>query len=113
MNDSKHRTKMRARRAPMEWDNVNINLYYMIHDGEKYRAAFEMEFVEMHTGSEFPSFASINQLQAQQLMDDLWECGLRPSEGSGSAGSMKAVQDHLKDFKTILWHTMKIEKGDK
>ena len=40
-------------------------------------------------------------LQAQQLMDELWQCGLRPTEGSGSAGSLAATERHLKDMQTI------------
>jgi hypothetical protein len=36
---------------------------------------------------------------AQQLMDELWQCGIRPSEGTGSAGSLKATQDHLESMK--------------
>jgi hypothetical protein len=32
---------------------------------------------------------------AQRLMDSLWQCGLRPSEGTGSAGALAAVERHL------------------
>lgn len=35
---------------------------------------------------------------AQELIDSLWQCGLRPSEGAGSAGSLKATENHLKDI---------------
>ena len=38
---------------------------------------------------------------AQQLMDSLWQCGLRPSEGTGSAGAMRAVENHLKDMQDL------------
>lgn len=38
---------------------------------------------------------------AQQLMDELWRCGLRPSEGSGSAGSLAATERHLADMKSV------------
>lgn len=38
---------------------------------------------------------------AQQLVDALWQCGLRPSEGSGSAGALKATETHLKDMQEI------------
>ncbi len=41
--------------------------------------------------------------QAQTLMDSLWDCGLRPSEGSGSAGAMAAVQEHLKDMRRLVF----------
>lgn len=39
---------------------------------------------------------------AQKLMDDLWDCGLRPSEGSGSAGQLAAVERHLEDMRKLL-----------
>lgn len=38
---------------------------------------------------------------AQSLMHKLWQCGLRPSEGTGSAGSLAATERHLKDMQTI------------
>lgn len=44
-----------------------------------------------------PSFV-LRMDAAQQLMDELWHCGLRPTEGSGSAGSLAATQAHLKDL---------------
>lgn len=39
--------------------------------------------------------------EAQGLMDELWLCGLRPSEGTGSAGSLAATEKHLKDMQSI------------
>ena len=39
--------------------------------------------------------------EAQRLMDELWRCGLRPSEGTGSAGSLAATERHLKDMQEI------------
>lgn len=39
---------------------------------------------------------------AQSLMDDLWRCGLRPTEGTGSAGAMAAQGAHLKDLQHII-----------
>lgn len=49
-----------------------------------------------------PSF-TLSPEQAQLLMDELWNCGLRPTEGSGSAGSLAATQEHLKDMRTIAF----------
>ena len=34
----------------------------------------------------------IKNKEAQTLMDDLWNCGLRPTEGTGSAGSLMAKE---------------------
>jgi hypothetical protein len=39
---------------------------------------------------------------AQALMDELWNCGLRPKEGTGSAGAMAATQLHLKDLQKLV-----------
>jgi hypothetical protein len=41
---------------------------------------------------------------AQALMDSLWDAGLRPSEGSGSAGAMAATQKHLEDMRTLIFN---------
>ena len=43
---------------------------------------------------------------AQRLMDSLWNCGLRPTEGSGSAGSLAATQAHLSTVKEVLDHLL-------
>ena len=44
---------------------------------------------------------SMNEKAAQELMDALWDVGLRPTEGSGSAGSLAATERHLKDMRAI------------
>lgn len=46
---------------------------------------------------------TLSPTAAQQLIDDLWDCGLRPSEGSGSAGAMAATERHLKDMRTLVF----------
>lgn len=50
-------------------------------------------------------FLEITKDEAQQLMDTLWTCGLRPSEGTGSAGAMAATQAHLKDLQRLVFKT--------
>lgn len=44
--------------------------------------------------------------EMQQLMDELWRVGLRPSEGSGSAGALAATERHLEDMRTIAMQTL-------
>lgn len=44
---------------------------------------------------------------AQQLMDQLWICGLRPTEGTGSAGSLAATERHLADMQKIAFGVLK------
>lgn len=49
-----------------------------------------------------PSF-KMSYEDAQRFMDDLWECGLRPSEGTGSAGALAATQKHLEDMRKLVF----------
>jgi hypothetical protein len=44
---------------------------------------------------------SLSVTESQQLMDELWRCGVRPTEGTGSAGSLAATERHLKDMQLI------------
>jgi len=43
--------------------------------------------------------------EAQNLMDELWRAGLRPTEGSGSAGSLAATERHLADMRSLVFKT--------
>jgi len=41
--------------------------------------------------------------EAQEIMDELWRNGLRPSEGSGSAGQLASVKYHLEDMRKLVF----------
>lgn len=49
-----------------------------------------------------PTF-SLSVESAQGLMDSLWQCGIRPTEGKGSAGALAAVQYHLEDMRKLVF----------
>lgn len=54
-------------------------------------------------GIDKPAPLAIDPTAAQVLMDSLWDCGLRPSEGSGSAGALAATQRHLEDLRHLVF----------
>lgn len=56
---------------------------------------------------------SVPYSTAQQLVDELWRCGLRPSEGSGSAGSLAATERHLADMRAMAFASLKVPKPEK
>lgn len=60
-------------------------------------------FTEQPDGSFHEPFLRLRLDDAQRLMNELWDCGLRPSEGTGSAGSLKATENHLADMKRIAF----------
>jgi hypothetical protein len=54
-------------------------------------------------GHELPTFLNLGPSEAQGLMDALWDAGLRPTEGSGSAGALAATQRHLEDMRVLVF----------
>ena len=49
-----------------------------------------------------PSFR-LNMSESQKLMDELWACGIRPTEGHGSSGQIGAVEKHLADMRALVF----------
>lgn len=41
--------------------------------------------------------------QAQQLMDALWDAGIRPTAGHGSVGALKQAEDHIESLRKIAF----------
>jgi hypothetical protein len=50
-----------------------------------------------------PAPIMFGETEAQILMDSLWDCGTRPSEGQGSAGQLAAVKYHLEDMRKLVF----------
>lgn len=69
------------------------------------RKSFAIDFTlrELDPGVEPRNIFSLDYEHAQTLIDDLWRAGLRPTEGTGSAGAMAAVQEHLKDLRRLVF----------
>lgn len=63
----------------------------------------EMEALDLERLTTKPPTMSLDGTAAQQLMDELWRCGTRPTEGAGSAGSLAATERHLKDMQSITF----------
>jgi hypothetical protein len=57
-----------------------------------------------------PTF-ELSYQSAQHLMDALWDVGLRPSEGSGSAGALKQAEDHIASLKKIVFALVESDKS--
>ena len=77
-------------------------------DGQLW-VAQPVELKELREGYYAPPFLTIDQTTAQMIVDELWQCGLRPSEGTGSAGALAATEKHLHDMKKIAFKALKID----
>jgi len=63
----------------------------------------EFKVIEEPFGTR-PAFA-MSRDDCQELMDELWRVGIRPSEGTGSAGSLAATERHLADLRALVFKT--------
>ena len=83
----------------------------LITQGNRIATSITMD--ERDDGMMYAPTFMIGDLEAQELVDALWSAGVRPSEGSGSAGSLKATEKHLADMRLIALSSLKIEdKGE-
>ncbi len=91
--------ELKAQRQP--WcDGIELLALSRDADGTAIGKPLAMERHEVGSQVVSPTMI-LSQQAAQMLIDELWRCGLRPSEGTGSAGSLAATERHLKDMQTI------------
>lgn len=89
------------------WDN-RIHIYVRVTGGDgvsKFGRPLTLEELPEGHVIDRPAM-SIGKTDAQQLMDELWRVGLRPTDGTGSAGSLAATERHLADMKAIAMGTL-------
>lgn len=53
--------------------------------------------------------ARLGRREAQTLMDDLWQCGFRPSAARGGSETLRATENHLQDMRAIAFAKSKVE----
>lgn len=103
---------IRAERQVSYNDSIGIHIFQLepTQSGVKpVGVANNLMISEINPGEFHPPLTHLNMTHAQRLMDDLWACGLRPSEGTGSAGALAATQGHLTDLRKVLFHQLGIE----
>lgn len=96
------RTSVRAMRPAWD-DSVHVAVVVVHENGEK-SVAEPLTLRKLEPGHLIgePTMR-LTSGEAQQLIDELWRCGLRPTEGSGSAGSLAATERHLRDMQAIAF----------
>lgn len=73
-----------------------------------------MDYVENFTirhvennGEIVPSLFTISNEQIQQLMNELWNLGIRPTNGAGDNNAFEAVKYHLEDMRKLVFKDKK------
>jgi len=80
--------------------------------GKPRLVAKSLEFVELQTGAPADPTFNLDWQEAQELMDMLWSCGLRPTQGKSSVGQLEAVERHPADMRTIAFDKLEIKSAN-
>lgn len=114
MNADIIKTHIRASIEPFFRERVCINLYRLqrnISGNTETAVVAPIQWEILPPEEQFiqrdPSLQMTVE-EAQQLMDELWRCGIRPVEGMGSAGQAAATEKHLDDMRKIAFHKLGI-----
>lgn len=91
-----------------EWSNsVDFILFEKIGNTVSYSTQILMEASKQEEfGARLNPTLSLRSDEVQELMDNLWRIGFRPSEGTGSAGALAATQKHLEDMRKIAFDVL-------
>ena len=93
------KTFIRAMATP--W-RQGVGIYIGDREGKTKVKDIVLEHAE--EGCEMQPSWNLEMSNAQTLMDDLWHAGVRPTEGAGSAGAMRAVENHLGDLRKLVFN---------
>jgi len=92
--------------AGLNWamDVIDLHLFERHGDGKlTVCSSIEMTTVEAGTGI-IPPYEPIHlsRAAAQELIDQLWAIGVRPTDGRESSAVVSAKDEHIKDLRLVL-----------
>ena len=86
--------------------NNSIDLYLIIeaHNKQDNRAiATEFILETVQEGEMYSPIVQFTLEEAQQLMDELWRVGVKPTNGAGSNATFDAIHAHLVDLQRLVF----------
>ncbi len=81
----------------------SIEIAFVEPRGNGYACAAPLLMINQPEGEAVIPALTLEPKAVQMLMDDLWRCGYRPSEGEGSAGQLASVKYHLEDMRKLVF----------
>lgn len=103
------RPYVRIRAFPNPWDE-RVRILVTRHEQGKPRQVAALQFVDVPEGGPVDGAAELDHDEAQELMDTLWACGLRPTQGKQSEGQVAAIERHLADMRAIAFAKLEIKQ---
>ena len=102
--------EIRASKVPI-YAGDGVELYIMDREKMTYLTDLQTTLKHAEPNTQIPPAFKLSGEHTQMLMDNLWYCGFRPTEGTGSAGSLAATERHLADMKAVAFNALKIKEA--
>jgi len=102
-------TIIRLHRSSIFSDKIQLHLAHRFETGSiGIPRPLEMNLFDPDQTSCIPEqpLFSFYPTEAQHLMDELWNLGIRPTEGHGSTGQLAATEKHLAHVTGLLEKTL-------
>lgn len=102
---------VRVGRSRFYFDEIDVFLFRHSDAGRRMQPV-SIEWAVVERGAAVSADMVLGAERAQQLMDDLWDAGLRPTQGRQSEGVTQAQGRHLEDMRTIAFRSINVEKPE-
>ena len=79
-----------------------VQLYFWQHLNGAFQYGSNVVMMEHKENSYTEPLIHLSGAASQELMDTLWQCGIRPSQAVDSAGELSATKRHLDDLRRCL-----------
>ena len=87
-----------------EFMGFGYNVRLIDKDNRAYATGVTMQTVTEETfGQVIPPLVTLDKLEVQAVMDELWKAGIRPSNGAGDATAFESVKYHLEDMRRLVF----------
>jgi hypothetical protein len=84
------------------WDRISVRVAEENQNGTLAHMQ-PATFVDLARGAFATESFHLDERGAQEMMNELWRLGVRPTDGSGSTGHLGALENHLADLRKIIF----------
>lgn len=83
------------------WDRISVRIAQE-NTPRTYAHMQPATFVETPRGTFVGEAFQLDESGAQEMMNELWRLGIRPTDNTGSTGHLRAVENHVTDLREIV-----------
>jgi len=95
--------RFHVRFAP-EYIGYTFDFFEEHQDGKVYRPlSIQLEPEPHQIGKLYNPLMLLENTEAQQLIQTLWDAGLRPNNGEGTSAQIESIKYHLEDMRKLAF----------